>query len=310
MNRFNDSRRIYGYPNVGRYGLAHSLLSWGRCTVWTHRHGLPMLAPSWFYPRLGPYLRRDRDKRHYNRMFQFGHYVHGLRRLYLLGTMKRVDADQLDFHDIAGLPDGTLVEFKNQMAFQYNEGSHWTEIAEESALIRAAFQQMTKPRYRPPDLGPPHIAMHVRLGDGKTASVEDLKQGVRNKRLPLNWYHVMLRGLRERLGIAAPVRLYSDGYDTELADFLREPDLIRMQPLTAATDMLSIAQAAVFISSGSGFSFWGSFLGQVPRICFPGQRMLRVITTPSDIDLEPECETAADLNDGFLELIRNKLRGL
>ena len=49
-----------------------------------------MLAPFWLKPRIGPYLRRERDKRNYFRLFRSGSAVAGLRRLTILTRARRV----------------------------------------------------------------------------------------------------------------------------------------------------------------------------------------------------------------------------
>jgi hypothetical protein len=67
--------------------------------------------------------------------------------------------------------------------------------------------------------------------------------------------------------------------------------------------MLSISQGSVLISSGSGFSMWGSFLGDIPRICFPGQRFVRVLGEPQGFDSEPEVESVEELQAVFINAV-------
>ena len=54
---------LYGYPEMGRTGLGHSLLAWARCVVWCEMTGAKMLAPRWLRIRIGPYLRGERQAR-------------------------------------------------------------------------------------------------------------------------------------------------------------------------------------------------------------------------------------------------------
>jgi hypothetical protein len=164
---------------------------------------------------------------------------------------------------------------------------------------------MTKPKYRPEPDFPPHIAIHVRCGDfGQGINFQALRAGHRNARLPIAWYRDMLDGIRTRIG-PVPVRIFSDGDDVELRPLLSVDGVTRMPGRHAVTDMLAMAQAKLIISSGSGFSMWGAYLGQVPRICFPGQRFVRVLISElPDVDLEPECEHPHDLLAAFIERIR------
>ncbi len=48
-----STKRLYGFPDMGRTGLGHSLLAWGRCAVWCRETGAIMLAPRWLRPRSG-----------------------------------------------------------------------------------------------------------------------------------------------------------------------------------------------------------------------------------------------------------------
>jgi hypothetical protein len=54
------------------------------------------------------------------------------------------------------------------------------------------------------------------------------------------------------------------------------------------------------LASGSGFSIWGSFLGQVPRICFPGQLLMPTLESRDETPLEVECRTAAEIPSGMV----------
>jgi hypothetical protein len=115
----------------------------------------------------------------------------------------------------------------------------------------------------------------------------------------------MLQDLRSKLGRDLPAIVYSDCSDMELAELLALPNVIRTKIAGAVTDLLAIAQASVLISSGSGFSRWGSYLGQVPRVCHPGQRAFRVIDATIDLDLEPEC--AKEIPWDFIEFLKKRL---
>ena len=163
---------------------------------------------------------------------------------------------------------------------------------------------MTRPRFIPPPPREPQIAIHVRGGDfSSPGSIDVLKSGRHNHRLPITWYIEMLTGLRKMLDVEMPGVVYSDCMDGELAQLLTLARVTRSPYREAITDMLAMSDARVLISSGSGFSRWGSYLGQVPRLCFPGQRTVRTLQASGAIDLEPECETAADIGAAFCQCI-------
>jgi hypothetical protein len=119
----------------------------------------------------------------------------------------------------------------------------------------------------------------------------------------------MVTGVRRRLGVELPAVVYSDCPDDELAALLKLPQVSRSRYFESVTDMLAMREATVQISSGSGFSRLGAYLGDVPRICFPGQRHVRVLrSSPEGVpDREPEALLADDLPDGFIAHIHERV---
>jgi hypothetical protein len=267
-----------------------------------------MLGPRWFQPRIGPYLRRERDKREYFRLFSNRRYVGGLKREFILRTARRElvreDADPA----AVAARQTTVFIFGN--ALQSNERRQFHHVYGHGPRLRQELQAITRRRYQPQVLPVPHVALHVRLGDfGRASSRESLKQGASNARLPFEWYADMLLGMRRLLGEELPAVLYSDGADEELGSLLRLPALRRAPRQESVTDLLSIAQASLLIGSGSGFSLWGAFLGQVPRLCFPGQRIVPAVSPAGAIGLEPECDMAEQIPAEFLAHMAQRIRG-
>ena len=298
---------LYAMAVTGRFGLGHGLLAWGRSAVWAKKNNATLIAPNWLQLRVGPYLRRERDKRFYYKLFQSGQQVGGMRRIALLLRANRLRVEQF-----ASLPEqdhrarDTIVEFHN--AVGDNEAKYFHEIFGHAQLIHAALLDMTKGRYRPHSIKQSHIAVHIRGGDFSTAATpSQLLNGGHNLRLPIEWYVEMLQALRNAIGVEVPVIVYSDCADAEIASVLQLPNSTRSSNTQSITDMLAMAQATVMISSGSGFSRWGSYLGQVPRICYPGQRGVRVIGPLSDIiECEPEVLRGQYLPNQFIEAVAQR----
>lgn len=304
MTNANTTSGLYGYPVVGRFGLGHSLMAWARCWTWCHQHNIPMLAPNWRHIRIGPWLRGERDNRQYHRLFEFPQYITGPKRLWLMNTEQKWSAESDELDKVVAEKRRGVVVFRNRVT--QNEETYFHEIFGNGAVLRAALTEMTKPQFRPQPIKHPHVALHVRMGDfSQPISIEQLRAGAKNSRLPVNWYRNMLQGLRAELG-EVPAIVYSDGDDASLTELLQLPNVTRSPKQPSITDMLSIAQATVLISSGSGFSTWGSFLGDIPRICFPGQRFIRVLGDAGTIDREPEAEQAEELPKAFVSLLADR----
>lgn len=298
--------RLYGYADVGRFGLGHSLMAWARCRLWCDDHGARMLASNWHKFRVGPWLRRERDDRKYHRLFEFPGYVVGASRYLLLVGGSRVEAEALDPEALPQSRRPTVVVFRNRLIM--NEECYFPSIVGRASQVRSSLITITRPEYRPAPITRPHIALHVRMGDFREVpSMDALRQGAKNSRIPVRWYAGVIRDLRSQFG-DIPAIVYSDADDEALVELLREPNVGRSPRQPSVTDMLSLAQAGLLISSGSGFSQWGAYLGDVPRVCFPGQRMVRVLDQSGAVDREPECESVSELDPGFLQHVQDRLR--
>jgi hypothetical protein len=262
-----------------------------------------MLAPQWFYLRVGPYLRRERDKRRYHRLFSSEGYVQGVMRWAYLGLARRISVATFETAD---LRYPAVVEFRNAVA---NNTRFFADLFDRHAELRAELWRITRPEHRPAIAPAPFLGIHVRRGDFLLSRDPEQLRGQSNVRLPLSWYVEMLRELRSAIGDCTPAKVFSDGERGELQELLREPNTELVPMRSAVHDMLLLSQAAVIVASGSGFSMWAAFLGQAPRLCFPGQRRERVVSE-HQVELEPECACGSDMPEGFAAAARARcLRG-
>lgn len=295
--------KVYAIGVPGRYGLTHGLLAWARARLWCDKNDATMLAPFWFKLRVGPYLRRERDKRNYSLLFNHGTAVAGIRRLLVLIFAHKVEVGD----DWPATPsNGTatvLLRFHN--ALKDNEKKSFAQILGYGPFLRRELLLMTKERYHPKTRTQPFVAIHVRLGDfNNAASVSELSEGLTNTRLPIDWYCDRLAALRAALGKALPAIVFSDGSDADLAGLLSQADVMRAPFQQSVTDLLDMGQGVALIASGSGFSLWGAFLGSIPRIAHPGQSIV-----PIDLDKTRDIESELDgeLPISFVDHVRRRL---
>lgn len=308
----NDTnRRLYGYPDMGRTGLGHSLLAWARCVIWCEATGATMLPPLWLRPRLGPYLRGERDKREYFKLFRMPALTVLLKRAALLVFASKTQSVEgvfkEDIFNAKFLADNSdrwsahVVVINNAMA--NNEVKFFHFAHGHAPLLRKRFWEMVKPQYHPKPSAPA-IALHVRMGDFSIpSSAADLKTN--NVRLPIQWYVSVLKLLRRQLGTSFPAIVYSDGSDNDLALLLAEPDVKRAPHQESVTDLMSISSAPVLVASGSGFSLWGAFFGEVPTIHYPGQMKVEILR---DTTSTTENDGTMDLPESFLNKIKGRLK--
>lgn len=286
---------IYGFPDVGRHGLGHSLLAWGRCQLWCRDRGATPLAPRWLRLRVGPYLRRERDKRNYFLLFRSGNAIGGWRKAWILATTRKVEES-----DAAKVSDAESAVVVFRSIPDNDVRRDFAALRGEGAWLRRQLEAMTLPRHLPKDSPSPHVAIHVRMGDFAISDPDRAQSGQQNVRTGIDWFASALQSLRESLAETIPAIVYSDGRNEELLPLLQLPSVVRAPAQSAITDLLSIARADALIGSGSGFSIWGSLLGDVPRLSAPGQQLTSVLDLA---DAELELKQGAAVPERFAERV-------
>ena len=89
-----------------------------------------------------------------------------------------------------------------------------------------------------------------------------------------------------RAGRDVPAQVFSDGSDEELAGLLALPAVRRMDYGSGLGDMLGLSRSRLLIASGSTFSMWGSYLGQVPAIWHPRKLLQHVLIEHPEREIE------------------------
>lgn len=296
---------LYGLPILGRYGLTHGILSWARCRLWCHEKGAQMLAPSWFKVRVGPYLRRERDKRNYFLLFEPGNSISGLARYSILARSNKIDIGPEWPQVPAGSDRPVVLRFHN--ALEANDRKSFSQIVGHQAFLRQELLAMTRVKYRPPSRQEPFFAIHVRLGDFSIPLPgTEIRHGSTNTRLPIQWYGNRLDALRLAVGANVHAVVFSDGTDDDLADLLSRQNVTRMPRQQSISDLLEMGQGAAVIASGSGFSMWGAFLGSAPRLSYPGQSRVPIY---SDTTRDIESGFDSEIHPGFVEWVHQRLLG-
>jgi hypothetical protein len=290
--------RVYAFPAVGRAGLGNVMLPWARCEVFRQQHGLPMLAPQWTQPKLGPLLRGERDKRYYVGLFTSTGYIAGWRKHWILATSAKVDEDQGPAL-LAGTGPGrrTVVVFNGTRGDPARR-DYFGPLLPHRALLARRLGEILAPGCRRrleqlPDDGV--IGVHLRRGDKPTLAFGAAPpDGAGDHWTPAEeWFVRAIRNVRQALGWDAPVRLFTDARPEQIPRILGLPQVQLAPPNPAIVDILALARARIVIPTGSStFSHWAIFLGQMPTLWYPGTRRG---LHPDD----PAADTEADLRGGF-----------
>lgn len=225
----------YSFVRFSGSGLANGLFVWARAIIRAEEIGAKLISPTWFNISLGPYIRKELDKRHYVGLFIRGKQISGLKKWYLLNFRK------LNVEVVEGMGD----YFKSLL-------NHADLISSyiESHINPALLVSVKEFDFRD------CIAVHIRLGDYPE-----------NVRVPIEWYKQRIMMMREQ-NPSYRFLIFSDGRDEELSELTRITNVTRVNFGSAISDIIAISKCAYLIGSDSTFSGWGAFLGQVPCVFY------------------------------------------
>jgi len=267
------------FVRIGGNGLGNLMFTWARCLAASKRHGWRMIWPTWqsFKPknwRVNPY-----DHRTYSDLFEpDGEYLSGWRKpLYLARYRWIAEKQALD----SGAPPGSVVEFRGMENF-------FAPFRDDHALVYDGLLNITQQQHLAAFSveNPAPKAIHVRRGDFIQRSSYDDIMAAHNSELPIEWYIGALEAVREKAGREVETSVFSDGTDEELGALLSLPGVNRADYDSGLGDMLGLSRAGLLIASGSTFSMWGTYLGQVPTIWHPKKMLQSLLVEEPDREFE------------------------
>ena len=281
----------YVYPDVGRSGLGNCLLPWARAIVFSHKHKLAILAPSWSRIRLGPYIRQEYDKRRYGNFFNYDGYIRGLKRASALVRSQSIsEYDTVKHFPVLQTKDGvdTLVVFEGL-------GDYFTPLLPNHLLIRQKLWAMTRPVFRNSSLSPTarFFAAHVRRGDVVLSHHPESKVAQHVQCTPLDWFGKTIAKIREFYQYDhIPFLIFTDGSPAQVAPLLEQKNVMLAPKAVAIVDLFRLSRASLLLASGySTFSMWASFLGGMPTIYAP-KKIQQLVQVGRDIESTIEIELA------------------
>jgi len=284
---------LYGYPIIGRRGLGNEMMPWARCIVWCLQNNAQMIAPQWRQIHIGPYLRGEVDKRQYHKLFSQDGYVCGLKKLHLLKTAHRINEDAwTEQSKPFAESHSTVVTFEGMGDFFAGCKNYYCDI-------KAEILRVTHSQFIPKVPQTAVIGVHIRMGDFATPSEDKTRSGTSNTRIGIQWYIEAVQALRGIMGENVPAWIVSDGTMEELKPILELPHTHLRRTSVSITDMLTLSNTSAMVASGSTFSMWGSFLGQIPTIWHPGQLKQSVVCSKDSEMPEIEWESGTAIPQIF-----------
>lgn len=264
----------YAAAKLPRAGLGNMMLVWAQALVFSELNSIRLIPTFWHPVRIGPWLRKEKDKRYYGSLFLGGNHLERL-ELYFdekLNPEKvhyNVPVQKVDLADY-------LEKKTDKTVFVFNEMPDWQDyfgsIKSYHKLVKKSFLRLVRPKILDEisSKKEPVVGIHIRLGDYKEAIAKTDYSIHRNIRTPLSWYISVLEAIREEIGYPIQATVFSDGYESELQPILSLSNVTLSKSNCALIDMLSMSKSRILISSShSTFSGWASFLGQIPTVKYP-----------------------------------------
>lgn len=293
------NKNVLTYPVLGRGGLGNMLLPWARCYIWSKDNNIAMIAPIWNKLRIGPYIRREKDKRNYQFLFDNKRYINGIERLFYLLFYKKVN------ECYKNPLSGNCYLFKRKIICFKGLQDYFNPIKGRNEEILSELKKYTKNQYLPKKISKKFIGIHIRRGDFSIPiSDEILFSGGYNYQIKIDWYISILNKIRNKLEYNIKAIIFSDAKKNELVEISKLPNIEISISNNVITDLLILSSASIMIASGSTFSSWASFLGQVPCIWFPGQRREFLITSNNKTYLEPEINYEGYIPSNLLDFCK------
>lgn len=240
-----------GQPRIGRAGLGNELLPWARCIVWCRDNAALEGPYAWRRLHVGPYLRREQDKRQYHREVR-SNLTPWLRfsvSQRMLSGPHVLEGDQA--------PIGSFVRVFEGL------GNYFHDIRGESEYIGMRLRGMAKVPLECTKR-PSTIAVHVRRGDFAPPSAAEV--GRSNTATPIAWYESAIEAILDAVPNVA-IEIYTDQpQHPDVQTLLAGPNVELARPGTALQHMFAMATAGALITSNSTFSGWGAYLGRLPAL--------------------------------------------
>lgn len=299
----------YVYPKFSKYeligfrfagpGLGNLLFIYCRALVYSIENQIPLIWPTWFSLRLGPWLRRELDKRTYGDLFTNNqNHVKGFLKYKLLGSISKCHHSNID-----NKRQNIILFDYSDMVMSFDDLKKYHQCIYED--LYSNLQEKNK-SFEQDDFTNA-INVHVRLGDFSPPSDSELQKGYNSISISINWYVQIINELNTILDEKVVFNIFSDGTDEELKNLLAIKNVKRVFYGNSISDIFALSQSKLVIASGSSFSLWARFLGQTDCITYTRQLKTQVLIDEST-GFEIEVGKNEKIPSGIVEQIRSKYK--
>ena len=225
-------------------GLANCLFIYARAIVLSEKNKIPLINPSWIQFNIGPYLRNEKDKRHYNGLFKSFGKSYVAKNWLLLTQKKNIETTNLD-------------NFKRGILYVEGLKNYFEDIRFSSDVVKKHLLSIVNQKdlkvYK--QQNEKFVGVHVRLGDYSLDS-----------RTNLEWFIEQIKFIQSNAKEEITFYIFSDGSEEELVALTNISNCKLVFFGSALADILVLSKASLILASDSTFSAWSAYLGQVPIV--------------------------------------------
>jgi hypothetical protein len=244
----------FGFLRFRGSGLANCLFIFARAYLVAHRNKWDLINPTWGNLVFGPYLRNEKDKRHYFGLFKKSG-ISGHLKVICLIFFPTITYESA----IKGKKGKVIVEglgnYFEDLLYSHEKVKKFIY----SFVNKKAITKLHNVSFEDT------IGVHVRLGDYS-----------QERRISLNWYLGVIKEIINNCGSKYKIFVFSDGSNIELKDLLSLPNVERIFFGNSISDLIALGKCKLIVGSDSTFSGWAAFLEQTP-IIFPSKHFGKVL---------------------------------
>lgn len=241
-----------------RAGLGNKMLVWAQAEIFGHINSLKVYSTNWVALHIGPYLRKEKNKR-----FYYGY----VKVLPLLDRLKLVfyktfcnNIVEPEIKKINGTQSNNIYIFNK---FPH-DSDFFKEIRNHRSFIKDAIYSSLiseKVKEELDTCKSPEIGVHVRMGDFRNLNSNESWKNDSALRTPLSYFINQIENISVFTGKMVKVTLFSDGHTEELKPILALPNLEISTMKSDMADLLLLSKSKVIITSfDSTFGYWSAFL--------------------------------------------------
>ena len=256
----NMRNKKYVMPIIPAAGLGHLLFTWAEAYRISLREKFDFIHPHWFRIRIGPYIRREKEKMIYRSIMKTPDWgVHPLKGRYIAAFSKKYTTLK-ELNENCG-----VLVIKDDRPHSF-EGLF--KIKEE---IKGALYSISKidPNLES-YLKRPFICVEYRSGDYRwlakrngffNLSIREQRETQMRAFTGLDFFIDVVVKLRDIAGWEVPIVLSTDAYDYEVKEFMDLGGVTLAQSDSSLLKLLDMSKAAVTVIGSSNFAAWSWFLG-------------------------------------------------